>query len=99
MKVQRQWLIEAQSSGEERVIPLNIWRAPVRGKRIVQSLRCFRVDAPKSLACHPIQKVVARSRGRTRRRHKLSGIVGSAELIKSGIPFSRSEERRVGKEC
>src|ERR1700688_113137 len=88
MKVQRQWLVEAQTSGEERVIPVNIWRAPVIGKRSVQSLRCFRVDAPKSLARHPIKEVVARSRGRTRRRRELSGIVGSTELIESRISFA-----------
>src|ERR1700688_4372002 len=87
MKVQRQWLVEAQTSGEERVIPVDIWRAPIIGKRSVQSLRCFRVDAPESLACHPIQKVVTGSQCRTRRRRELSWIVGSAELIKSGIPL------------
>jgi len=64
------------------------WRTPVVGKGRIQTL-CFSwVHPPESLARHPIQEVVARTRCRTCRRRELSRIVGGAELIQPGISFS-----------
>src|ERR1700691_2465905 len=48
----------------------------------------FGIHAPKSLACDPIQKIVARPRRHARRRRELCGIVGGAKLVEPRISLA-----------
>src|SRR5258708_14442830 len=85
-----EWLgsFEDQSLREQLVVAVDIRSTPVVRKRRVQTPCFFRVYPPESLACHPIQEVVARPRCRTCRRRELTGFIEGAKLIEAGLPFS-----------
>src|SRR5690349_6993257 len=87
MKWERQRFIEAQSGCEYLIISIEIRRTPVVSERRVESPRLAWVHAPKGLTRHPIEDEITRLRSCVCRL-EVTGIVGCAELIESGIPFA-----------
>src|SRR6267378_146785 len=88
MKVQRQWLVEAQARRKDRVVAVGIRRTPVVRNRCIKAFSFFGVHPPESLARHPIQEIVAGPRGGAIWQRELSRIVGGPELIETRITFS-----------
>src|SRR6266513_1891426 len=87
MNWQRQGFIETQSGREQSIVSVDVRRAPVVGNGSVQALSPVRVNPPESLARHPVQEVVPRFWSSCRRR-EFARVVGSAELIKPGVPLT-----------
>src|SRR5215472_15855849 len=88
MKRERECLIEAQTRAEDGIVTVDVARAPIIGKSAVEAFGAFGIDTPECLAGHPIDQVVSRLpfSGDCR---ELRGIVGSAELVESGVALAR----------
>jgi len=87
MKWKRQGFIEPQPGREQTVVSVDICRAPVISERRIQTFCSMGIDTPAGLACHKIQEIIPRL-SFSRSCFKCPGIVGSAELIQSGIPLA-----------
>src|ERR1700754_116104 len=88
MRGGRERLVKAQPRRKQRIVAVRDWRTPVVCNRRVKALCFFLVHPPESLACHPVQKVIAGSRGSASWHRELSRIVGGAKLIEAGVTFS-----------
>src|SRR6516162_3862665 len=77
MNREREWLIEAQTRGEDGIVTVDGARAPIIGKSAVEAFGAFGIGTPECLAGHPIEQVVSRLSFSGGRR-ELRGIVGSA---------------------
>src|SRR5215470_6204589 len=88
MNAERKRLVETQARCEHGIVAIDVRRAPVIGKRSVQTLCPRWVSTPQGLTRHPIQHVVSRAGCVAERPLKLSRIVGSAKLIKPRIAFA-----------
>src|SRR5215469_4132335 len=86
--MQGQRLVETQSGSEQRIVAINVSRAPVIGECSVQPFSALWIHPPKRLAGHPVKEVVAGARRGTTGRGELSRIVGSAELVEARIAFT-----------
>src|SRR6266481_809522 len=81
------WSIDADSRRNLKVFAAYVARAIVKAKRCIQSAVRTSIRAVQSLACHPIDEIVAAAldAGGTR---ELATVVDTAEFVFAGISFS-----------